>query len=274
MDDVVVQENYPNFIILRLNRPKQLNAFNQAQHHTLYRALEVVAGDDTVRAIILTGTGRGFCAGQDLGDRDPSKRRDQLDLGETLEKFYNPLIRLIRNMPKPIICAVNGVAAGAGANIAFACDFVLSAKSARFIQSFVKLGLVPDAGGSYHLTHMLGEARAKALTMLGTPLTAKQAEAWGLIYRVIPDADLIKEAKLLAQQLVVAPTYGIGLTKLAIHAAWENNLEQQLNLERDYQRMAGFSPDYDEGVAAFLEKRVADFTGKPPEGLGDEIKEV
>lgn len=262
MSDTVLAERAEGVLRLTLNRPERLNAFNEEMHLALRAQLDRADADASVRAVLLTGAGRGFCAGQDLGDRDPSKMDGPPDLGETLERFYNPLIRRIRALDKPVVCAVNGVAAGAGANVALACDIVLAARSARFIQSFCKLGLVPDAGGTWALTRRLGEARAKALAMTGAPLDAETAEAWGLIWRAVDDDALAAEAGALAASLAAGPTFGLALTKRAIHAAAVNDLDAQLDLERDFQRRAGRSPDYREGVAAFLEKRQAVFSGR------------
>ncbi len=255
-------EEGAGFVILTLNRPESLNAFNEELHGALRSALEKASADDACRAILLTGSGRAFCAGQDLGDRNPATMDGPPDLGETLEEFYNPLIRLIRSIEKPIVCAVNGVAAGAGANIALACDLVLAAKSARFIQAFAKIGLVPDSGGTWTLTHLVGEARAKALALTGMPLGAEQAAEWGLIWRAVNDDALMKEALTLVAQFAKAPTVGLGLTKRAIQAAANNALDAQLDLERDLQREAGRTPDYAEGVAAFLDKRKPNFSGR------------
>ncbi len=247
---------------LVLNRPDKLNAFNEAMHEELRAGVDRAASDPAVRAVLLTGAGRAFSAGQDLGARDPRAGGPPPDLGETLGRYYNPLIRAIRGLDKPVVAAVNGVAAGAGANVALACDIVLAAESARFIQAFSRLGLVPDAGGSWTLTHLLGEARAKALAMTAEPLGAAQAAEWGLIWRAVPDDALMAEATALAERLAAGPTVGLGLTKAAIQAASDNDLDTQLELERELQRRAGHSADYAEGVAAFLEKRPAAFTGK------------
>jgi 2-(1,2-epoxy-1,2-dihydrophenyl)acetyl-CoA isomerase len=247
---------------LTLNRPDKLNAFNEEMHLALRVQIQRAHDDDGVRAVLLTGAGRGFCAGQDLGDRDPRKGGPAADLGRTLETFYNPTLRLIRQLEKPVICAVNGVAAGAGANIAFACDIVLAAKSAKFIQAFAKIGLIPDAGGSWSLARILGEPRAKALALTAEPVPAEKAADWGLIWKAVDDADLMAEATKLAESLAAGPTLGLGLTKRLIQAAATNSLDEQLDMERDLQQQAGHSADYAEGVTAFLEKRPARFTGK------------
>ncbi|WP_245443734.1 2-(1,2-epoxy-1,2-dihydrophenyl)acetyl-CoA isomerase PaaG [Mesorhizobium sp. DCY119] len=247
---------------LTLNRPDKLNSFNEEMHRALRAAIESARDEATVRAVLLTGAGRAFCAGQDLGDRDPRNSTEAPDLGYTIETFYNPLLRLIRALDKPIVCAVNGVAAGAGANIALACDIVLAAKSAKFIQAFSKIGLVPDSGGTWSLPRLLGEARAKGLALTAEPLPAETAAAWGMIWKAVDDDQLMPEAAALAKRLAAGPTFGLGLIKQAIQAAAANTLDQQLDLERDLQRRAGRSADYAEGVAAFLDKRPAEFKGK------------
>ncbi len=247
---------------LTLNRPDKLNSFNEDMHRALRAAFERAHEDASVRAVLLTGAGRGFCAGQDLGDRDPRKGGPAPDLGHTLETFYNPTLRLIRALEKPVICAVNGVAAGAGANIAFACDIVLAARSAKFIQAFSKIGLIPDAGGSWSLARILGEPRAKALAMTAEPLMAERAADWGLIWKAVEDDQLMTEAETLARSLAQGATRGLGLTKRLIQAAATNSLDEQLDMERDCQREAGRTADYAEGVTAFLEKRKPEFSGK------------
>lgn len=248
-------------LTLTLNRPDKLNSFNETMHVELREALDVAEGDAAIRALLLTGAGRGFCAGQDLGDRNVAADQE-LDLGATIEAYYNPLVRRLRALEKPVICAVNGVAAGAGANLALACDIVLAARSARFIQAFCRIGLVPDSGGTYFLPRLVGEARARALALTGEAVTAEQAAAWGLIWQVVDDDRLQAEAETLARRLAEGPTKGLGLIKRALNRSLEHTLDQQLDLERDLQRQAGATRDYREGVAAFLAKRPAVFRGE------------
>jgi 2-(1,2-epoxy-1,2-dihydrophenyl)acetyl-CoA isomerase len=262
MTESVLHERRGGVAVLTLNRPDRLNAFNEDQHRQLAGALDDCAADASCRAVLLTGAGRGFCAGQDLADRDPAMLGEAPDLGRTIETFYNPLVRRLRALEKPVICAVNGVAAGAGANIALACDVVIAARSATFIQAFSRIGLIPDSGGTWWLTRLLGEARAKALALTAAPLKAETAAEWGLIWRAVDDDRLMDEALALAQSFATGPTRAYALTKQAIQAASANSLDAQLDLERELQREAGRSDDYKEGVKAFLEKRPAAFSGR------------
>ncbi len=262
MDDEILVEARDGWRRIMLNRPDRLNSFNDAMHRKLAAAVADAGADDSVRAVLLTGAGRGFCAGQDLSDRKPKAGAPPPDLGATLENFYNPLIRALRTLPKPVVCAVNGVAAGAGANIAFACDIVLAARSAKFIQAFSKIGLVPDSGGTFFLPRLVGAARASALAMLGEPVNAEQAESWGLIWKALPDETLMDEAEALTERLSRQPTAGLAMIKQALAASFSNNLDAQLDLERDLQRKAGHTADYAEGVSAFFDKRTPAFLGR------------
>ncbi|CTQ55681.1 1,2-epoxyphenylacetyl-CoA isomerase [Roseibium album] len=246
---------------ITLNRPERLNAFNEETHRYLRAALTQAQENAEVRAVLMTGAGRAFCAGQDLSDRDIRAGGEAPDLGHTLETLYNPLVRQIRELRLPVICAVNGVAAGAGANIALACDIVLAAHSAKFIQAFSKIGLVPDSGGTWFLPRLIGEARAKALAMTAEPVSAETAASWGMIWKSVPDADLMKEASVLAEQLANGATAGLALTKQLIQQASQQPLDAHLDSERDAQRTAGNTNDYREGVTSFLEKRPAKFNG-------------
>jgi len=247
---------------LTLNRPNSLNSFNQQMHAEIREAMQEVKDDPGVRCLLLTGKGRGFCAGQDLGDRAVSGDEAPPDLGESVEKNYNPLIRSIMNLPKPVVCAVNGVAAGAGASLALACDIVLAAKSASFIQVFCKIGLVPDSGGTWNLPRAVGLPRAKGLALLGDKLPAEKAEAWGMIWRCVEDDELMDEARKLATHLASQPTRGLGRTKLLLNASTARGLDAELEQERDAMQELGRSADYAEGVAAFMEKRPPVFEGK------------
>ncbi len=244
--------------VLTLNRPDRLNAFTKPLLSVLLAALADAEADQDCRAVLLHGAGRAFCAGQDLTMVEPGA-----DLGDSLDRSFNPLIRCLRAMRLPVVCAVHGVAAGAGANLALACDIVLAGASARFIQSFIRIGLIPDAGGTWTLPRLAGDARARGMAMLGEPVSAAQAEAWGLIWRALPDDDLLPEAERLAAHLATQPTAALALAKQALNASASHSLDQQLDLERDLQRQAGHTPDFQEGVAAFLEKRLAAFTGRP-----------
>jgi 2-(1,2-epoxy-1,2-dihydrophenyl)acetyl-CoA isomerase len=243
-----------------LNRPDKLNSFNPAVHQGLADAMTRAETDAAVRCLLITGAGRGFCAGQDLTERD-MKAAGPMDLGVGLETWYNPLVKRMRALPKPIVCAVNGVAAGAGANFALACDVVLAARSASFIQAFVKIGLVPDCGGSYFLPRLAGTQRAMALAMTGERLSAEDAERWGIVWRTLDDEKLLPEAVKLAESLAAGPTHSLGLIKKAMYASAGNTLAAQLDMERDLQREIGKGSDYREGIAAFLEKRKPSFKG-------------
>ncbi|WP_042690292.1 2-(1,2-epoxy-1,2-dihydrophenyl)acetyl-CoA isomerase PaaG [Azospirillum sp. B506] len=245
-----------------LNRPDRLNSFTAAMHEELRGALAAVREDSSVRCLLLTGAGRGFCAGQDLSDRAVAPGQEAPDLGASIETNYNPLVRTLRDLPMPVICAVNGVAAGAGANIALACDIVLAARSASFIQAFCKIGLIPDSGGTWTLPRLVGHARAMGLAMLGDKLSAEQAESWGMIWKAVDDDKLAEEAGALARQLATQPTRGLALIKRALNVSLDNDLDSQLDLERDLQREAGRTQDYREGVAAFVAKRAPKFEGR------------
>ena len=248
--------------VLTLNRPDKLNSFTQAMHLEVRAALEAVQADKSVRVLVLTGAGRGFCAGQDLSDRAVEPGAKGVDLGDSVERFYAPLVLTLRSLPMPVICAVNGVAAGAGANIALACDIVLAAHSANFIEAFCKLGLIPDTGGTWHLPRLIGHARATGLAMLGEKLSAERAEEWGLIWRAVPDAALMDDAMAMAAHFASAPTRGLAFTKKALQASYANTLPEQLKLEGEMMRELGNSHDYREGVSAFMEKRQPHFKGE------------
>jgi len=247
---------------LTLNRPDRLNSFNTTMHSEVRTALAGLVDGSAARVLVITGAGRGFCAGQDLGDRAVAPGGTAVDLGDSIEKNYKPLVMTLRNLPMPVIGAVNGVAAGAGANIALACDLVIAAKSASFVQAFAKLGLVPDSGGTWFLPRLVGTARAMGLAFLGDKLSAEQAAQWGLIWRCVEDGEFAGVVDALARQLAAAPTRGLARTKQAIYESWGRSLEQQLDTERDFQSELGRTADYAEGVAAFGEKRAPRFTGQ------------
>ena len=246
---------------LTLNRPDRLNSFNTTMHAEVREALGSLSGG-AARVLVLTGAGRGFCAGQDLGDRAVAPGGVAVDLGESVEKNYKPLVLALRSLQMPVIASVNGVAAGAGANIALACDLVIAARSASFVQPFSKLGLVPDSGGTWFLPKLIGHARAMGLTLLGDKLSAEQAAQWGLIWRCVEDAELPTVVDALATQLAAAPTRGLARTKQALLEGWGRTLEEQLDIEGQYQRELGYTADYAEGVAAFTQKRPPQFTGR------------
>lgn len=246
---------------LTLNRPDKLNSFTAAMHVELREALADAARPE-VRVLVLGGAGKGFCAGQDLGERKTAPGAPPPDLGLSIERDYAPLVRAIRALAKPVIGAVNGVAAGAGCNVALACDIVIAARSASFIQPFAKLGLAPDAGGTWSLPRLVGPARAAGLALLGDKLSAEQAAQWGLIWQCVDDAAFADEVDAVASRLAAGPTRGLAATKRLLQSAWQHSFDEQLDAERDAQRELGRSADYAEGVAAFIAKRAPRFSGR------------
>jgi len=246
---------------ITLNRPDVLNSFNRRMAEELREALVAAGGDSSIRAVMLTGAGRGFCAGQDLSEATAGVR-NSMDLGEIVKTRYIPIVKAIREMEKPVVCAVNGVAAGAGANLALACDIVVAAEDASFIQSFSKVGLVPDTAGTFFLPRLVGPARATALMMLAEKLPAAKALEWGMIYQVVPPTVLVESAMSLAKQLATMPTRGLALIKRALNASLGNTLNAQLDVEAEAQGEAGRTEDFAEGVKAFLEKRKPVYTGR------------
>ena len=246
---------------LTLHRPDKLNAFTAQMHGEVRDALARL-GPEGARVLVLTGSGRAFCAGQDLSDRAVAPGGAPVDLGESIARDYAPLVRTLRALPLPVLAAVNGVAAGAGANLALACDVVVAARSAVFVQGFNKLGLVPDCGGTWLLPRLVGNARALGLMLLGDKVSGEQAAAWGLIWQCVDDALLVETVDALAQRLAQGPTRGLARTKEAIYGGWQHSLSEQLDVERDLQQELGRSADYAEGVAAFRDKRIPQFTGR------------
>lgn len=260
MDESVLVERAGGVHRLTLNRPDKINALNDGVFEALGAALDAAQADEACRAILLMGAGRGFCSGADLTGGLPGR-----DLGAALERSYNPLVRRLRGLPLPVVCAVHGVAAGAGMNLALACDIVVAGRTARFTEAFVRIGLVPDAGGTWFLPRLAGDARARGLAMLGDEITGEQAAAWGLIWGAVEDGEEAAEGERLARRLAELPTQAIALMKRAFTEAGARTLDAQLDVERDLQREAGATPDFQEGVAAFREKRPARFTGRPKE---------
>lgn len=244
---------------ITLNRPDRLNSFTAEMHRELRDALDSLG---EARVLVLTGAGRGFCAGQDLNERSVAATDKPVDLGETVENCWNPLISRLTELPMPVIARVNGVAAGAGANLALACDLVVAARSARFIQSFSAIGLIPDSGGTWVLPRLLGQARALGLALTGEPLPAEQAEGWGMIWKCADDERLDQEVDQLASRLAALPPLGLAAIKDMIRSTWARTLKEELEAQRDTMRRLGFTEDYREGVAAFLEKRPARFVGR------------
>lgn len=262
MADAILVERRDGWRKLTLNRPEKLNALDRTTLHSLIAELEAAEADTACRALLLTGTGRGFCAGAELGAAGAAGDGPR-DLGTSIEQGWNPLARKLHGLRIPTVCAVNGIAAGAGASVALGCDIVVAARSAKFLQAFARIGLVPDCGGTFHLPNLAGQARARGMAMLAEPIPAETALAWGMIWAVTDDARLVEESESFATRLAAMPTQALLLTRAAFAAAAHNSFDTQLDLERDSQRAAGYTPDHAEGVRAFIEKRPAVFTGRP-----------
>lgn len=256
----IVTDRQNQVFFITLNRPEVLNSFNREMSLSLISALETAQSDASIRAVLLTGNGRAFCTGQDLAEVEPKPGKKPA-LGIIVKECYNPIVKLIREIEKPIVCAVNGVAAGAGANVALACDIVVAAEEGSFIQSFSKVGLIPDSGGTFMLPRLVGIGRATWMTFLGDKISAREAQAHGLVYKVFPALSLLDEARKIAEHLSQMPTRGFGLTKRAFNKSFENDLSAQLLQEEQMQQEAGLTDDYAEGVAAFLGKRKPVFKG-------------
>lgn len=251
-----------NLAQLTFNRPEKLNSFNGQMFAEIRSAFKQIHLDNDVRCLFITGAGRAFCAGQDLSDPQVAPGGERPDFGSIVQNNYNPLVRAIASLEMPVVCAVNGVAAGAGSSIALGCDLVFAARSAKFIQSFSKIGLIPDSGGTWYLPRLIGRARSLGLALLGETISAEQAEDWGLIWKCVDDDLLMDEAIQTAKHLATQPTRGLSLIKQAMAASNQNTFDEQLDLERDFMAIAGRTDDYQEGVTAFIEKRAAKFTGK------------
>lgn len=260
-EQTILVDTRPGYRVITLNRPDRLNAFNEAMHVALREALDAAENDESCRALMITGAGRAFCSGQDLSDR-VAKPGETVVLGATQDAYYNPLVRKLRAMPKPVVACVNGVAAGAGCNLALACDIVIASQKARFIQSFARVGLVPDTGGTWFLPRLVGDARARGLALLAQELDGERAANWGLIWRAVEEDILVYEAERICEHFAIAPTQSLAMIKRALNVSADNTLDAQLDLERDLQRAASLTPDYQEGVRAFLEKRRPNFTGR------------
>lgn len=257
----LLEELRDGVLVLTLNRPEVLNSFTRSMAQMMQVALRRAAEDSLVRAVLITGAGRGFCAGQDLAEALPREDGPMPDIGEFVTSGYNPIIRGIRHLEKPVICAVNGVAAGAGANLAFACDITIAAEDAVFVESFAKLGLIPDTGGTFFVPRLAGVQRATGMFFLAEKVSATKAKEWGLIWEVVPHAGLIDAAFTMAHTLATQATRGFGLTKRALNASFANSLDEQLEVEAQTMHEAGRTADYEEGVRAFLEKRKPVYRG-------------